>query len=56
MHNKYTKIITGTNRMDEDRTVYEKLYPVWCIAINPNGKQLAAATSDNKINLWCLLT
>ena len=33
---------------------YEKLYPIWSIAIPSNGKQLAAASSDNKIHLWCL--
>mmetsp|Transcript_2622 Transcript_2622/g.6090 ORF Transcript_2622/g.6090 Transcript_2622/m.6090 type:complete len:355 (+) Transcript_2622:787-1851(+) len=46
----------STNKMDEERQGYEKLFPVWCIALCPNGKQLAAASSDNKIHLWCLMT
>lgn len=35
---------------------YLEVYPVWSLAVTKNGKQLAAATSDNKINLWCLTT
>lgn len=42
----------STNKMDEERTTYEKLFPVWCIAVAPNGKQLASAASDTKIHLW----
>uniref|UniRef100_A0A7S0FBY3 Uncharacterized protein n=1 Tax=Pyrodinium bahamense TaxID=73915 RepID=A0A7S0FBY3_9DINO len=35
---------------------YMQVYPVFSIAVTRNHKQLAAATSDNKINLWCLAT
>lgn len=44
------------NETDAEKTEYKKLYPCWSIALIPNGKQLAAATSDNKIHLWCLMT
>jgi len=45
----------SNNKVDQTGTSFEKLYPIWCIAISPNGKQLAAASSDNKIHLWCLV-
>jgi len=46
----------STNRVDPERTKYSEIYPVWSIAITKNGKQLAAATAENKIHLWCLVT
>jgi len=33
---------------------YSEVYPVYAIAVTKNQKQLAAATGDNKICLWCL--
>ncbi len=45
-----------TSEVSADKSQYRKLYPCWALAINPNGKQLASATSDNKIHLWCLIT
>eukprot|EP00933_Yihiella_yeosuensis_P054491 TRINITY_DN5295_c0_g2_i9.p1 TRINITY_DN5295_c0_g2~~TRINITY_DN5295_c0_g2_i9.p1 ORF type:complete len:396 (+),score=54.24 TRINITY_DN5295_c0_g2_i9:82-1269(+) len=36
------------------REQYAQIYPVWAIAVTNNRLQLATATSDNRINLWCL--
>ena len=30
-----------------------KVFPIWALAITSNQRQLATATSDNRINLWC---
>eukprot|EP00442_Polarella_glacialis_P036268 CAMPEP_0115088724 /NCGR_PEP_ID=MMETSP0227-20121206/24187_1 /TAXON_ID=89957 /ORGANISM="Polarella glacialis, Strain CCMP 1383" /LENGTH=390 /DNA_ID=CAMNT_0002479099 /DNA_START=43 /DNA_END=1215 /DNA_ORIENTATION=+ len=35
---------------------YQQIFPVWTIAVTKNQRQLAAATSDNRISLWCLVT
>lgn len=35
---------------------YQQIFPVWAIAVTRNQRQLATATSDNRINLWCLVT
>lgn len=35
---------------------YSKIFPVWSIAVTRNQRQLATATSDNRITLWCLVT
>eukprot|EP00397_Hematodinium_sp_SG-2012_P022897 GEMP01023756.1.p1 GENE.GEMP01023756.1~~GEMP01023756.1.p1 ORF type:complete len:446 (+),score=63.50 GEMP01023756.1:67-1404(+) len=46
----------STNRSDTVEQVYSEIYPVWCIDISQNGKQLAAASADQRIHLWCLVT
>lgn len=43
-----------SNVEDEEGDVYSQVYPVWSFAITNNQRQMATATSDNKINLWCL--
>jgi WD40 repeat protein len=35
---------------------YMQVFPIWALAITSNQRQLATATSDNRINLWCLVT
>lgn len=45
-----------SNVEDDTGDTYLQVYPVWSMAITHNQRQLAAATSDNKINLWCLVT
>lgn len=35
---------------------YQQIFPVWAIAVTRNQRQLATATSDNRISLWCLVT
>lgn len=35
---------------------YQQVFPVWTTAVTANMKQLAAATSDNLIHLFCLIT
>mmetsp|Transcript_29023 Transcript_29023/g.52868 ORF Transcript_29023/g.52868 Transcript_29023/m.52868 type:complete len:403 (-) Transcript_29023:38-1246(-) len=35
---------------------YTEVFPVWTIAVTGNMKQLASATGDLKIHLWCLVT
>lgn len=45
-----------SNVQDKDGEQYQKVFPVLTIAVTHNQKMLAAATSDNRINLWCLVT
>ncbi|CAJ1327546.1 unnamed protein product, partial [Effrenium voratum] len=45
-----------SNVPDADGDSYQQVFPVWTIAVTKNQRQLAAATSDNRINLWCLVT
>jgi len=45
-----------SNVEDDDGETYVQVYPVWSIAITKNQRQLATATSDNRINLWCLVS
>jgi len=45
-----------SNVEDDVGDSYVQVYPVWTIAITRNQRQLASATSDNRINLWCLVT
>eukprot|EP00930_Biecheleria_cincta_P055148 TRINITY_DN41500_c0_g1_i1.p1 TRINITY_DN41500_c0_g1~~TRINITY_DN41500_c0_g1_i1.p1 ORF type:complete len:381 (+),score=71.68 TRINITY_DN41500_c0_g1_i1:39-1181(+) len=45
-----------SNVPDPTGQVLEQIYPVWAIAVTKNQRQLASATSDNRINLWCLVT
>lgn len=35
---------------------FQKVFPVWSIAVTSNMKQLAVATSDHLIHLYCLTT
>jgi WD40 repeat protein len=35
---------------------YQQIFPIWTIAITSNQRQLASATGDNRILLWCLVT
>mmetsp|Transcript_47978 Transcript_47978/g.104397 ORF Transcript_47978/g.104397 Transcript_47978/m.104397 type:complete len:393 (-) Transcript_47978:91-1269(-) len=44
-----------SNVLNDGAETYQEIYPVWSIAITKNQRQLAAATSDNRINLWCLV-
>lgn len=46
-----------SNQIDPngDPNVYQTILPVWTMAVTHNMKQLAAATGDHKINLWCLV-
>ncbi|CAJ1372009.1 unnamed protein product [Effrenium voratum] len=41
-----------SNVPDADGDSYQQVFPVWTIAVTKNQRQLAAATSDNRINLW----
>lgn len=50
------KFHISSNVEDETGETYVQVYPVWSIAITKNQRQLACATSDNKINLWCLVS
>mmetsp|Transcript_73060 Transcript_73060/g.152539 ORF Transcript_73060/g.152539 Transcript_73060/m.152539 type:complete len:403 (-) Transcript_73060:14-1222(-) len=45
-----------SNVEDDVGDAYIQVFPVWSIAITRNQRQLASATSDNRINLWCLVT
>jgi len=44
------------NEAYENADVYQQIFPVWAIAVTHNMKQLASATGNHKINLWCLIT
>lgn len=44
------------NVPDQTGDTYQQIFPVWAIAVTKNQRQLATATSDNRINLWCLVT
>lgn len=46
----------SANRGQTDDGVFTEIYPVWCIAVTSNGKQLASAAADAVITLWCLIT
>lgn len=45
-----------SNVPDQSGESYSQVFPVWTIAVTSNQRQLAAATSDHRINLWCLVT
>eukprot|EP00439_Symbiodinium_sp_Y106_P021653 s4710_g2.t1 len=45
-----------SNVPDPTGETYQQIFPVWTIAVTKNQRQLATATSDNRINLWCLVT
>mmetsp|Transcript_5032 Transcript_5032/g.14274 ORF Transcript_5032/g.14274 Transcript_5032/m.14274 type:complete len:398 (+) Transcript_5032:54-1247(+) len=54
---QWDRIFHLTSNVEDDRgDQYLQVFPVWTIAITRNQRQLAAATSDNRINLWCLVT
>lgn len=40
---------------DQPGASYQQIFPVWTIAVTANQRQLAAATGDCRINLWCLV-
>jgi WD40 repeat protein len=42
------------NPNDPEPTVFREVYPVWSIAVTHNQAQLASATGNNVISLWCL--
>lgn len=47
----------SSNRSDQDeKGILTQVHPVWSMAVAQNGKQLAAATADHQIHLWCLVT
>lgn len=46
----------SSNVPDTSGMTYSQIFPVWAIAVTKNQRQLATATSDNRINLWCLVT
>eukprot|EP00746_Dinoflagellata_sp_MGD_P167724 gnl/MRDRNA2_/MRDRNA2_98582_c0_seq1.p1 gnl/MRDRNA2_/MRDRNA2_98582_c0~~gnl/MRDRNA2_/MRDRNA2_98582_c0_seq1.p1 ORF type:complete len:545 (-),score=78.16 gnl/MRDRNA2_/MRDRNA2_98582_c0_seq1:16-1650(-) len=47
----------SSNRSDQDEQgTLTQVHPVWSMAVAQNGKQLAAATADHQIHLWCLVT
>eukprot|EP00437_Effrenium_voratum_P048243 CAMPEP_0181535344 /NCGR_PEP_ID=MMETSP1110-20121109/74207_1 /TAXON_ID=174948 /ORGANISM="Symbiodinium sp., Strain CCMP421" /LENGTH=364 /DNA_ID=CAMNT_0023666721 /DNA_START=39 /DNA_END=1131 /DNA_ORIENTATION=- len=45
-----------SNVPDPTGETYQQIFPVWTISVTKNQRQLATATSDNRINLWCLVT
>lgn len=45
-----------SNVADQTGMTYTQIFPVWAIAVTKNQRQLATATSDNRINLWCMVT
>jgi WD40 repeat protein len=45
-----------TNTEDRSGESYQQIFPIWSMAMTRNQRQLATATSDNRINLWCLVT
>eukprot|EP00928_Gymnodinium_smaydae_P061991 TRINITY_DN45942_c0_g1_i1.p1 TRINITY_DN45942_c0_g1~~TRINITY_DN45942_c0_g1_i1.p1 ORF type:complete len:394 (-),score=73.89 TRINITY_DN45942_c0_g1_i1:201-1382(-) len=47
--------VTSNKEDPVDGEAYTEIYPVWSIAITKNQRQLAAATSENVIVLWCLV-
>jgi len=44
------------NEAYENGDVFQQIFPVWTISVTHNMKQLASATGNHKINLWCLMT
>lgn len=46
----------SSNVPDKTGDSYQQIFPVWTIAITRNQRQLASATSDHRISLWCLAT
>jgi WD40 repeat protein len=48
-------VLTSNKVDDVDEEAYKEVYPVWSIAITKNQRQLAAATSECVIVLWCLV-
>jgi len=48
--------LTCNKTDDLDGETYTDVIPVWSIAVTKNQLQLAAATSENVIVLWCLTT
>lgn len=44
------------NEVGADEDTYQQIHPVWTVAATHNMKQLAAATGNHKINLFCLVT
>lgn len=51
----HTYVLTN-NEAYENAEVFQQIFPVWAIAVTHNMKQLASATGNQKINLWCLVT
>lgn len=45
-----------SNVVDPMGGTYTQIFPVWALAVTSNQRQLATATSDHRINLWCLVT
>jgi WD40 repeat protein len=45
-----------SNEAYENSEVFQQIFPVWSIAVTHNQKQLASATGNHMINLWCLVT
>jgi len=45
-----------SNLADQTEKSFRQVFPIWAIAVTSNQAQLAAATSDNRINLYCLVT
>eukprot|EP00913_Durusdinium_trenchii_P032917 g30814.t1 len=41
-----------SNVPEPEGDTYQQIFPVWTIAVTKNQRQLATATSDNRINLW----
>lgn len=45
-----------SNVPDHTGLTYSQIFPVWALAVTKNQRQMATATSDNRINLWCMVT
>lgn len=50
------KFSISTNRGGGEDGVCTEIHPIWSMAVAKNGKQLAAATGNHQIHLWCLVT
>jgi len=44
------------NEAFENADTFQQIFPVWAIAVTHNMKQVASATGNHRINLWCLGT
>jgi WD40 repeat protein len=52
----HQKFHLTNNEAAEEAECFQQIFPVWCITVTRNMKQLASATGNHKINLWCLMT
>jgi len=56
-HSKWRQEFHLTNNEAyENADNFQQIFPVWSITITKNMKQLASATGNHRINLWCLMT